>query len=142
MPAVDRCAEVADGGGSGKVAPVVVKGGAHREPKGYASLLALLVLVLGGCLNPRPEELPSALEPAPGGEADPIAALAPEEGAGSRSAEPAADPAPGATGPEGAPAPEPPSVLAAPEPPPDAGADSGPSPSAESADAGDAGDAG
>lgn len=112
------------------------KGETRRELKGW-SLLALSLL--GGCLNPRPEELPSALEPAPNGASgEPTAALAPEDSSGARAAEPVGDPASdGADRPESTPAPEPPAVLDVPEPP-DAGADSGPS--SEPADAGGAGD--
>ena len=127
------------GRNGGKVAPIVGKGDARRELKGYQTLL---VLLLAGCLNPRPEELPSALEPAPNGadRAEPTAASASDDGSGARAAEPAAEPAGGsAASPESAPAPEPPAVLGAPEPP-DAGVDSGPA--GELPDASDSSDAG
>lgn len=124
-------------GNGGKVAPTVRKDDASNA---WASVeaFAVALLVASGCLNPRPEEVPSSLDPAPGGASDiPTAAAAPSEPSAPNATDDAArggSPEPSgsseAPAPEAAPAFDPaPSAPApgalAPEPS-DAGADAAP----------------
>ena len=99
--------------------------------------LALAALLGGGCLNPRPEELPSSIDPAGGAADTPVATAAPAapavENAGSPTGSSDGDrEAPPAPGSQSAPPALDDSAPEAPEAP-DAGAD------AASADAADAG---
>ena len=119
----------------GNVAPTVGKNDARRD-SGALGVLCLALLVLCGCLNPRPDEFPSALEPAPGGASDvpsPSATAAPDN---ERAANPRAGPSEDPVRPESSP------VPAAPPPPldlaarPDAGADAGATPDSGAGDAG------
>lgn len=111
--------------------------GKHDARCDWLLVTLALAALLGGCLNPRPEELPSSIEPAGGAADTPVATAAPAAPGVENAGSPTGSSPDGEREAPSAPAPQsaPPALDDSAPEPPDAGADAA-SGSADAADAG------